>query len=268
MRRLDLHTHSHYSDGTSSPAEVARRARAEGVEVLVLTDHDTISGFREARAEGEALGLRVLCGVEINTGESDQLHILGYHVDAGSARLQERLEEFRARRRRRIAKVIDRLRAAGLDLCEDDLGGVSKQVVGRPHVADAMIRKGIVRSRKAAFDKYLMPGRPGYVEPMGPSPEEAISVIREAGGWASLAHPGSPGDGERLRRLSESGLRGVEAYYPTHSGETVRELLELAARYDLQATAGSDYHGPGTGRDKIGGIEVSPEFFDRLEAML
>lgn len=268
MRRLDLHTHSRYSDGTSAPAEVVRRAHAKGVELLVLTDHDTVSGFDEARREGDALGLRVLCGVEINTCEHDSLHILGYRIAGEGAVLRGRLAEFRERRHRRILKVIEQLREAKVDISFEDIQGVSKQALGRPHVADAMVRKGIVRSRKEAFNRYLVRGKPGYVSPMGPTPEEAITAIRDAGGWASLAHPGDLDDDERLRRLIAAGLRGIETYYPTHSNETVCRLLRLAERHGLQPTAGSDYHGPKTGRDKIGGIEVEPEFFSRLEKML
>lgn len=264
FRRVDLHTHSRHSDGTSDPAEVVRRSRELGVELLVLTDHDSVSGFAEAAQAGRALGLEVRCGVEINTREHDALHILGYGFDPASPRLLSLLEEFRARRQRRAGAILERLKAAGLDLGWEDVRQVARETVGRPHVADAMIRKGLVRSRKEAFERYLLRGRAGYVEPLGPTPEEAIAAVREAGGWACLAHPGALEDGARIEALAAGGLEGVEAYYPTHSRETVERLLELAGRHKLLPTAGSDFHGPGTGRDSAGGFEVAPELYARL----
>lgn len=264
MSRLDLHTHSHYSDGTSSPAEVVRKAKDAGVDVLVLTDHDSVSGCGEARAEGVAQGLRVSCGVEINTCEQDNLHILGYRIDSESPVLRGRLEEFRGRRRLRLRRIVERLREAGLDVAYEDIARISRQSVGRPHVADAMVRKGLARTRKDAFDRWLMRGKPGYVEPMGPTPEEAIAAIRESGGWSSLAHPGEMQDDSLLRRLAGAGLAGVEAYYPTHTQTTVLRLLGWAAGLGLQPTAGSDYHGPKTGRERIGHVDIPPELRERL----
>lgn len=263
-RRADLHTHSYYSDGTASPADVARSARRAGVEVLVLSDHDSVSGYDEAREEGERIGVRVLCGVEINTNEGEQLHILGYGLDARSPRLQAGLAEFRARREARAGRILVRLREAGVDVSWEDVRGVSRQALGRPHIADAMVRRRIVRTRREAFARYLTPGKAGYVAPMGPTPEEALALIREAGGWAVLAHPGLLDFEACVERLAPLGLAGIETYYPTHNGPLVRRLLELAGRRGLVPTAGSDYHGPGSGRERIGGIELAPDLFERL----
>lgn len=262
--RLDLHSHSHYSDGTSSPAEVVRRAHAAGVEVLALTDHDSISGFPEALEESKKLGIRVVCGIEINTCEEDNLHFLGYGIDPESKALQERLQEFRNRRQLRLQKIVDRLREAQLDITWEEVQAVSKQTLGRPHVADVMIAKKIVRSRRAAFDKYLMKGRPGYVGPMGPTAQESIEAIKAAGGWASVAHPGSLEDEGKLKRWVSYGLSGIEAYYPTHTAPTTVRLLELCAANGLTPTGGSDFHGPKTGRDRIGVIEMKQEHIDRV----
>ncbi|MBI3548692.1 MAG: PHP domain-containing protein [Elusimicrobia bacterium] len=268
MRRLDLHTHSRYSDGTATPAEVVRRARAAGVAVMVLSDHDTIGGYAEASDAAKEAGITLRCGVEINTCEDDHLHILGYHIDPGSSALAARLEEFRRRRNSRILKIVEKLQAAGIDITFEDIRGVSLEALGRPHVADAMTRKGIVRSRKEAFDRYLVRGKPGYVPPMGPTAQEAIEAIKTAGGWASLAHPGSHEHGGRLKRLKGFGLEGVEAYYPTHSFENTQNLLQLAREQSLQPTVGSDFHGPGTGRDRIGTFEVEDGLFEQLAERL
>lgn len=268
MKRIELHSHSRYSDGTLAPAEVARLARGRRVEAFVLTDHDTVSGFPEAAAEAAKLGLRAACGIEINTREEDQVHILGYGFDWRSPALAARLSEFRDRRRRRVAMIVERLREAGIDISLADVQGASHETLGRPHVADALRKKRLVGTRKEAFQRWLVRGKPGYVEPMGPTVEEAILAIKEAGGWASLAHPGMLKDDRDIGPWVEMGLSGIEAYYAGHTGPTVARFLETAARYGLLATGGSDYHGPGTGRDQIGMIEVPDELFARLEPRL
>lgn len=271
IMRIDLHVHSHYSDGTLSPADVVRRAYESAVGLLVLTDHDCVSGFAEASEAGKSLGLEVLCGVEINTRQDDT-HVLGYGVRADCRSLLDRLEEFRARREKRIRAVVERLQALSVDIRWEEVRGEPEigrgQAVGRPHVADALRRKKIVRSRQEAFHKYLSKGKPAYVDPMGPSIEEAIAAIREAGGTPVLAHPGALFGPEDFERFVGFGLEGIEVYYPTHPTGTVLELLSIAGAANLLTTGGSDFHGPGTGRDKIGGFEPEPALFDRLAPRL
>lgn len=269
--RIDLHTHSHFSDGTLSPAEVVRRAFEGGVKLMVLSDHDSVAGFSEAREAGNSLGIEVLCGVEINTREDDT-HVLGYGVRPDSPALLRWLEEFRQRRERRIRGVVERLQAAQVDIRWEEVQSEAAlgrgQAVGRPHVADALRRKKIVSSRREAFQKYLGKGKPGYVEAMGPTAEEAILAIREAGGMPSIAHPGALFELGDFKKWADLGLGGVEVYYPTHSSGTVRDLLGIAGAAGLVTTGGSDFHGPGTGRDKLSGFEASPELFDRLAPRL
>jgi predicted metal-dependent phosphoesterase TrpH len=247
---------------------MVRLAYSRGVEVLAVTDHDSVCAFPEALEEASKLKLRIACGVEINTCEDDQVHILGYGIDWRCKKLAQRLEFFRRRRQLRIERVLERLKALGIDIGLEDVQGVSKQTLGRPHIADALRRKRIVHSRQEAFQKYLSKGTPGYVDPMGPSVQEAIETIREAGGWACLAHPGLMHSEENIKRWVDFGLEGVEAYYLAHTRATVEKLLHLASSYGLIPTGGSDYHGPGTGREKIGGIEVPEEVFSRLESRL
>ena len=265
--RIDLHTHSTYSDGTSSPAEVVRRAFEKGVGLMILTDHDSVDGFPEAEAAGARLGLRVLCGVEINT-RHDDLHVLGYGIDRRSPELKARLEDYRGRREKRIRAVVQRLRDAKVDITWEEVRGISTEALGRPHVADALRRKGIVRNRREAFQKYLTRGKPGYVDAMGPTGEEAIAAIRAAGGMAAIAHPGSIFDLDDFKRWVSAGLEAVEVFYPTHSTSTVQELLGTAKAAGLLATGGSDYHGPGTGRDRIGGFQAEDGLFKALEPRL
>lgn len=276
MSRVDLHTHSHYSDGTLAPAEVVRRSAASGVKLLVLSDHDTTDGWPEARAEAERLGLDLRPGVEINTVD-DNVHVLGYGIDPEHPGFRARLAEFRARRERRIAASIDQLRLAGVAIEHADLKDVSRQTLGRPHIADALRRRNVVGSRREAFERFLTRGKPGYVEPMGPTFEEAVETIRMAGGFASLAHPGqlkngaldpSKSSGEALSRWVEQGLEGIEVFYLTHSPAFTQDLLAMTRAHGLFATGGSDFHGPGTGREKLGGVEVPAELFEKLRARL
>lgn len=269
--RIDLHTHSHYSDGTLSPADVARRARETGIKLMVLSDHDCVAGYGEAKAEGDKLGVTVLCGVEINTREDDT-HVLGYGIRPDSEALLASLEEFRLRREKRIRGVVERLQAAGLEIQWEDVRSEAErdrgQAVGRPHVADALRRKRLVRTRQEAFQKYLSKGKPGYVDPMGPTAEEAISAIRGAGGMPVIAHPGAIFDLDDFKGFAAIGLGGIELYYPTHTSGTMSNLSEIARAAGLVTTGGSDFHGPGTGRDKLAGFEASNELFGVLEPHL
>jgi hypothetical protein len=263
-RRIDLHTHSTFSDGTSTPAEVVRKAHKLGVEVLLLTDHDTVSGCCEGAEEARKLGLRFAGGVEINTREDDMVHILGYGVDPESASLISALAEFRSRRQGRVRVIVDRLKASGVDIEFEDVTGESLEALGRPHVADALIRKKIVRTRAEAFKKYLAKGAAAYVDPMGPTAEEAIRLISDSGGWAVLAHPFTTSVESNIERWVAAGLAGVEAYYMSHTQPQTQRLIQIANRYNLLMTGGSDYHGPKTGREKAGGVEVPDEVFEAI----
>ena len=262
--KFDLHSHSYYSDGTSSPADVVRRAHKAGVQLLALTDHDTVSGIAEAAKEAAALGMKFIPGIEINTSEPDQIHILGYAIDPASPALLAKLEELRQIRKERAGQMLKKLQALNIQITEEDLEGVSKESLGRPHIADALKKKGYVRTRQEAFKRYLMVGKPGYVGPVGPGIRDAISIIRAAGGIASLAHPGFVKRGLDYPKWVEWGLGGVEAYYPTHTGAYTRRLVEEAAPYKLLLTGGSDFHGPGTDRDSIGAIDPPQEAWDKV----
>lgn len=211
--------------------------------------------------------MRLRCGIEINSVHSN-VHILGYGFRFDDAAFLERLEEFRRRRTVRVGRIVENLRAAGLDLAYEDVVGASHQTLGRPHVADALIRKGIVRSRQEAFNRFLVRGKPGFVESMGPTPEEAISLIRAAGGFASLAHPETLGSTRTLESLKAAGLEGLEAYYGAHTPSDVVRSLRAAEALGLLPTGGSDYHGPGSGREKALGVEVPEEAFAAFEDRL
>ncbi len=267
-RRIDLHTHSIHSDGTQTPAKVVRIAFDHGVEAMILTDHDSVSGCEEGRKEAEKLGLRFGCGIEINTREDDMVHVLGYGIDPGSETLTAHLKDYRRRRQGRAGRIVERLQEAGIDITLEEVRGRSEETLGRPHIADVLIRKGVVRSRPEAFRKYLAKGAAAFIEQQGPTVEEAIAIIIEAGGWACLAHPFTTAYDGRLEAWVKAGLEGIEAYYMSHTRPQVARLEEAARRFGLRRTGGSDYHGPRTGRETPGGVEVPDEIFKKIEGLL
>lgn len=270
-RRVELHCHSVYSDGVLTVDELVARAKKDGVDTLVLTDHDSVSGGPDLFAAGKARGLDVRLGIEINCageGAADRVHILGYGVDPASPGFRDRLAEFRERRTVRARRMVDRLRALGHPIEYEHVVAAAHETVGRPHVADALKRLGVVKSRKEAFDRFLAKDKPGFVESMGPSPEEAIALIREAGGVACLAHPQTAGKEQELEALFTLGLQGAEVFYGGHTPSQVRAYGDWTSARRLLPVGGSDFHGPGTGREARLGVEYDDAGWDAVQAAL
>ena len=256
--RVELHCHTVFSDGTLTPAELVARAVESGVGLLVLTDHDSVSGEAELFAAGRAAGLAVRLGIEINCageGAADRVHVLGYGFDPESLGFRDRLAEFRERRTVRMRLMVDKLRALGHAIEYEDVLAGARGTVGRPHLADALRRLGVVKSRKEAFERFLIRDKPGYVESMGPSPAEAIALIRDAGGTPCLAHPQTAGKTAELDELRRAGLQAIEVYYSAHTPSQIRAYGDWAQASGLAALGGSDYHGPRTGREARLGVE-------------
>lgn len=261
-KRVELHCHSIFSDGTLSPAELVSRAVKNGVDLLTLTDHDSISGGPDLFAAAKLEGLDVRLGIEINCageGAADRVHMLGYGFDPASPGFAERLAEFRERRAVRSQRIVDNLRAIGIGISFEDVRAGAHETLGRPHVADALRRLGVVKSRKEAFERFLIKGKPGYVESMGPSPAEAIALIRDAGGTPCLAHPQTAGKENELDELFRAGLQGIEVLYSGHTPSQVRTYGDWARSKGLLAVGGSDFHGPNTGREEKIGIDYSDD---------
>ncbi|UPT73505.1 MAG: PHP domain-containing protein [Elusimicrobiota bacterium] len=270
-KRVELHCHTIFSDGTLTPAELVSRAKKSGVELLTLTDHDSVSGGAELFAAGREHGLDVRLGIEINCageGAADRVHILGYGIDPESPGFQERLAEFRERRTVRASRIVDNLRGLGFGIELAQVRANAHETIGRPHVADALKRLGVVKSRKEAFDRFLVRGKPGFVESMGPSPAEAIALIRDAGGTACLAHPQTAGKEPELEQLRALGLQGVEVNYAGHSPSQVRAYGNWAEAKGLLAVGGSDFHGPGTGREERLGVDYGDAEAGAVEEVL
>ena len=277
MSRIDLHLHTTHSDGSLAPGEVLRLAANASVTALAITDHDITSGIPEAIAAGQDLGIEVIPGVEISSFDGrSELHILGYCLNWQDPLLEERLRMLRASRHRRNPLIIDRLRAAGLDVTYEEVRALAgTESVGRPHIAQLLMQKKYVSSAKEAFDRYLAEGKPAYVPRELPAPAEAINWIRDAKGVAVLAHPTwvkDAGDGLYgcLKALKDAGLDGVEVHYSTHSKSQTASYLELAQQLKLLVTGGSDYHGVtkpdievGYGR---GDLKVNPRLLEPLKA--
>ncbi|HEY7984606.1 MAG TPA: PHP domain-containing protein [Ktedonobacterales bacterium] len=268
LLRIDLHTHSTASDGVLAPAELARAARAAGLDVIGLTDHDSTAGVAEAQAAGEQIGLRVVAGIEVNTDlPGGEAHVLGYFVEHAQAQFQRTLTVLREARALRGERMVARLRAAGLDVSWERVRELAQGAVGRPHVARALIERGYATSVDDAFARWLGRGRPGYVSRMKLAPAEAVRFIRSAWGVPVLAHPAGIADLETsvLPDLVAAGLLGLECYYGQYDDATVRHLLALADARGLIATGGSDYHGPNMHPTPLGGRAVPPAALTALE---
>ena len=247
---VDLHTHSTYSDGSDTPAELVATAKRARLEAVALTDHDNLDGIFEARTAAAEQGIELIPGVELSCEwEPGGFHMIVLWLEPGTGPLQDRLGEIQHGRATRNEQMVAKLAALGVDITYDEVleeaGGTG---VGRPHMAAILVRKGVVESMSEAFDFYLAAGKPGYVGRARLTPEEAIGLARESGAVPIIAHPHTLGifrqelDGE-LERLAGLGLVGIEAYYPEYEPDTRLELVERARRAGLIPSGGSDYHG-------------------------
>lgn len=263
----DLHIHSNFSDGINSPEEVVRLAKEVNLKTISLTDHDVIEGVTSAQAEGEKLGVEVISGIEFTTElPRTEVHILGYFIDCRNPRLLEVLEKIQRSREERIYKMVEKLNHLNIELEPEEVFSLSKgKSLGRPHVARALLAKGVVGSVKEAFDRFLDFHAPAYVPHYKLTPIEAIRLIKEAGGIAVYAHPGVSNCDEIIPDLIGEGLRGLEVYYTGHRPEQTNHYLNLAQKYGLLVTGGSDFHGLNSGREvKLGDLTISDELVERL----
>jgi len=255
--RCDLHIHSHYSDGTLSPAELVGMARRAGLSACSITDHDNIEGQHEALREGERLGIEVLEGVEFSVHVRDQdIHILGYLVDIGDETLKRQLDYLGGARLERAAEIVRRLAGAGLDIPLEEVVQLSgKGTVGRPHIAQVLVRHNLVSGFQAAFGRYIGEGKPCYVPKTVLPLERVATLIREAGGVAVWAHPGDRvRDRLLLDEIAGAGVAGLEAYHPNHDPRTVNEIESAARERGLITTGGSDYHFFEAKQIDVGGV--------------
>jgi len=255
-RRIDLHAHTSFSDGLLSPEELVERAIDRQLVAVAVTDHDTVDGVARAHTAA-AHRIEVVPGIEISSMLPGlDLHILGFYLDIEDATLLERLQRFRAERLERALAMVRRLSELGAPVDpEQVLALAGPGVVGRPHVAEALVRAGHVESLDAAFRRYLGARGEAFVPRPAFRPEEALALIHAAGGVSSLAHPGAMVPDSLIEHLAGEGLQGIEVWHPQHGATTVRRYRTLAARLGLLETGGSDFHGVGRSLD-LGDIQV------------
>jgi len=272
---IDLHTHTTASDGSNLPEKLVELASRRGLAAIAVTDHDTVDGVPAAQNAGPQFGVEVVAGVEISAAVGEipgVMHILGYFIDVHDEALTRSLGWMRARRKARNPEIIRRLNGLGIGLTlaevETYAGGGQ---VGRPHIARALVDRGVVASIQEAFDRYLRKGGPASVEKEKLAPDAAIRAIRGAGGVAVLAHPYQLqlGDGDALeaclRSLVEKGLGGIECHYICHTPARTRRYLELARKYGLAVSGGSDFHGDTTPDIPLGlALEIPYRLIDGL----
>jgi predicted metal-dependent phosphoesterase TrpH len=260
LGQADLHLHSTTSDGRLTPAQVVQEAAKRGLKFMSLTDHDTIDGIAEAKEAVKSYpDLKLIPGVEVSTDlPHGEAHVLGYFIDYNGRELLERLEHFRNSRLGRARKMVAKLDGLGVHLDWrriEEIAGDS--VMGRPHIARAMLEKGYIDDFKQAFTDYIGRDGPAYVEREKVTPAEAVALIIRARGLAVLAHPFTVGQPEAMiTELKSAGLAGIEAYYNGYSDEEKDQLIAMAQKYNLIATGGSDYHGIDSTETAIGGVDL------------
>lgn len=243
---IDMHVHTTSSDGQLAPGQMVELAAQLGLGGVAITDHDTVAGVAEAQAAASAAGIKLLPGIEISTvAEGKDIHVLGYLTDNTDERWVQRIAKLGATREGRNELLIARLNELGIPLTMEEVRAISGEQgsLGRPHFAEALIRRGVVESKQQAFDEYLGERGKAFVQPLRIHPTEAYQWIREAGGVCVLAHPGIYGDDQLVEQLLQAKPDGVEINHSDHTPEQVAYYSELAARYGLLATAGSDFHG-------------------------
>jgi len=266
--RADLHSHSTASDGTSTPAEVMRRARAAGLDVIALTDHDTVAGHHEARTALPP-GLTLVPGMELSCRQDGHsVHLLGYLFDPADPELAAETARIRESRVRRAEAMVERLAELGVPVTWEQVRAIAGDgVVGRPHLARAMVEAGVIESPNQAFGPdWIGEGGRAYVSRYALDPARAIALVRSAGGVSVLAHPRARGwevPDEVIAALAAAGLAGIEVWHPDQDQAQRTALQDLAARLNLVASGGSDDHGELTGY-RLGSDTIAPDAYERL----
>lgn len=269
--RIDLHTHSTVSDGTGAPAQVMREAAEAGLDVVALTDHDSVDGWEPAAAEAAAQGVTFVPGIEVSCRHHGiSIHLLSYWHDPADAGVEAMLGRTREARVHRAREIVERI-AVDFPITWDGVversGGAV--TVGRPHIADALVDKGVVPNRSAAFESILVPGSPYYVPHYAPEVTDAVRTMRAAGGVTVFAHPGADARGRIvttsvIESMARAGLAGLEVDHRDHDERQRTRLAHIADRLGLVRTGASDYHGTGK-LNRLGENLTAPAAFAQLE---
>jgi hypothetical protein len=264
----DLHVHTTFSDSTLSPEEVVTQCVAAGIGTVAITDHDSTKGVAAAREAGQQAGVRVVPGVEMTAYEGDlEIHIVGLFVNPEHRAFRELTEQTRRARHERVFTMVDLLKEEGLDITPEavlDIAGAGAP--GRPHVAQALLKRGQVSSIAEAFDSYIGNDGPAYVPKHVLAPAEAAEVIHQAGGVSIIAHPGTGVPDELVRRMIQDGVHGLEAYHPLHSHANVSHYLAMADGLGALVSGGSDSHGGVREGTRIGAVLLDDERVEQIES--
>lgn len=253
----DLHTHTTASDGVLSPTQLVREAENRGVNLLAVTDHDTMSGLDEAKSAAHELGIGLIPGIEISTEGEDEVHILGFFVRADMEELNLVIRKLSADRQSRCPRFLARFNELGLPLTLVDLQIPEGTDCNRPHIARALVRKGYVSSVQEAFDRFLAVGRPGYIPRLRIPTGELVTMLRRAGAVPVLAHPElirkqALKTTEHIKSLRDAGLMGIEAWHSKHSKPGCLKWAQTAGELGMLVTGGSDYHQQGDSHGELG----------------
>lgn len=270
MEWADLHTHTTYSDGLLSPPEVVSQAKAANLRAIAITDHDEISGIDAALNAAKTLNIEIVSGVELSvTHKGIDVHVLGYFVDHHNPKLIAFVKDFQQERRLRLDRILAKLDALGKPLSKESvLIKAGTGSVGRPHIADAMVDAGFVESYYDAFNQYLAEGRPAYVPKKKLAAAEAIKLLHDAGGLASIAHPGLDVPDEVVFEMIRAGIDAIETVHPRHGDARRQHYTSIAEANGLLTTGGSDFHGGRKINERVGDFRVPYNVVEKMKNYL
>ncbi len=268
MKFADLHLHTQFSDGTFTPEELVLYAQKSGLACIALTDHDTVEGCARAASACAAVKMEFIPGAELTAEhEETEVHILGYFLDTNNQVLLERIARFQSVRQNRIREMVAALNQLGIPLkAEAVFALASCKSPGRPHVARALVKEKLIGNLDEAFEKYLKKGRPAWVPKTKMSALEGVELIHQAGGLAVMAHPGLNRSDDIIPALVRAGLDGIECFHTKHSTVMAERYLEIAEKYGLLVTGGSDCHGFSKNRPLIGTVKLPYDHVKKLYA--
>jgi predicted metal-dependent phosphoesterase TrpH len=268
--KIDLHMHTNYSDGAFSPAELVLKAKESGLDIISITDHDSVNGIKEAIAAGKDVGIEVIPGLEISTDiDEKEIHLLAYFIEIDNGELQKYLSFFREERFHRAKRIVQKLRNLGLSISFDDvMDNAQKSAVGRPHIACALVNLGLINNYNEAFEKYIGDYGPAFERKIHVSPQSATKLISDAGGLSFVAHPGYMKE-NILTDLIRAGIDGIEVIHPGHSENQINFYRGIVTQYCLLETGGSDFHGGKKGDgENLGKYLISPYNLEAMRNML
>ncbi len=267
MKFADLHLHTNFSDGTFTPEELVLHAQKSGLACIAVTDHDSVEASARAAAACAAVNMEFIVGTELTAEQDDtELHVLGYFLDTNNEKLLAEIAKFQVVRQSRIHEMVASINQMGFSLKAESVFALANcKSPGRPHVARAMVKEGLVKSLDEAFERFLKKGRPAWVPKSKISALDAIELVHQAGGLAIMAHPGLNRTDNIIPGLVEAGLDGIECFHTKHSTVMSERYLEIADKYHLLVTGGSDCHGFSKGKPLIGTVRLPYDHVGKMK---